>query len=98
MSSHFFWLLYAEDVAEGWSHVSEDTVFELCVGVLFAHIHEWHWVQRVCGVRRTIGIDSIVAVAVVSDNDDLVVVLESSIYHFIHAFIDRFDCFLDSSI
>ena len=45
MSCHFCWLLYAEDVAEGWSHVSENTIFEFRIGVLFAHIHEWHWVE-----------------------------------------------------
>ena len=51
MSCHFCWLLYAEDVAEGWCYVREDTIFELRIGVLFAYIHEWHRVQRVRGVR-----------------------------------------------
>ena len=45
MTSHFCRLLNAEDVAEGWSHIREDTIFELCVGVLFANIYEWHWVE-----------------------------------------------------
>ena len=98
MSCHFPWLLYAEDVAEGWSHVSEDTVIELCISMLFAHIHEWHWVQRVRGVRRTIGVDSVVAVTVVSDDDDLVVVLESGLYHLVHAVVDGSNGFLNSCI
>ena len=45
MSCHFCWLLDAEDVAERWCYVSEDTIFELRIGVLFAHVHEWHWVE-----------------------------------------------------
>ena len=45
MSCHFCWLLDAKDVAEGWSYIGEDTIFELRIGVLFAYIHEWHWVE-----------------------------------------------------
>ena len=51
MSCHLFWLLYAEDVAERWCYVREDTIFEFRIGVLFAYIHEWYWIQRVRGVR-----------------------------------------------
>ena len=63
-----------------------------------ADIDERHGVQRVRRVRSAIGIDSIVAVAVVSDDDNLVVVLECGIHHLVHAYIYRLYGFHDSVV
>ena len=42
VSCHFFWLLDTEDMAERRCYIGEDTILELCVGMLFAHIYEWY--------------------------------------------------------
>ena len=95
MSSHFFRLLYAKDLAERWRYVCEDTIFELSIGVILADIHERYWVERVSSVRSAVLVHCIVAVTVVCDDDNLLVVFESYVHHFIYAFIDGFNRFLN---
>ena len=49
-------------------------------------------------VRRTVGIDGVVAVAVVGDDDYLIIVAQCSFHRLVHADVDGCDCLLDGVI
>ena len=66
--------------------------------MILGDIDERNGVETVCRVRRTVRIDSIVAVTVVGNDDDLIPVLESRFDHLVRTLIDGLDRFLDSRI
>ena len=56
------------------SYVGENTVLYFCVRMVLADIYEGYRIERVSGIRRTVGVDGIVAVTVIRNDDDLVVI------------------------
>ena len=72
MAGHVGGLLETHDVEEAGCDVCEDAVLDLGALVL-RDIDEGHGVEAVGGVGRAVGVDGVVGVAVVGDDDDLVV-------------------------
>ena len=73
VAGHFGGLLDTHDVQNRGSDVGEYAVLNLGVLVL-GHVHEGYGIERVCGVGGAVGIDCIVGIAVVGDDDNLVAV------------------------
>ena len=69
------------------SHVGQSAVFHRC-RVVVGDIDEGYGVQRVGGVGCAVGVDGIVGIAVVGDDDRLVVVGLGSLYHLLDALVD----------
>ena len=72
-ASHVGRLLQPHDVEDGGSHVGQTTVLHRC-RIVVGHIDERHGVERVSRVGRSIGVDGVVGITVVGDDDGLVVV------------------------
>jgi len=81
-------------VANGGSYVGQDAIFHLG-GFVFAYVHKRNRIQRVGRVGGTIRIGSVVCVAVVGNDDDVVTVLLAGFDHFGQTGINRFDSCLD---
>ena len=82
----------------GGCYVGEDAVGDLgCLVV--GDVNEGHGVEGVCGVGRAVGVDSIVGIAVVGDDDDLVVACGlGCLDYFLNALVYGCDGFLNSLV
>ena len=73
LARHVSRLCQTHNVQDGRSHVGQYAVLHLSV-LVRCHVDEGHGVQRVSRVGGTVFIDSVVGIAVVGDDDDLVVI------------------------
>ena len=73
VAGHFLGLLNTKDVENRWSHISKTAV--LYLGILVGcYIYERYRIQRVGCVWSAIGIDCIVGITVVGNDDYLVII------------------------
>ena len=72
MAGHVGGLLQTHDVEDAGGHVGQDAVLDLGALVL-RDVDEGHGVEAVGGIGCAVGVEGVVGVAVVSDDDDLVV-------------------------
>src|SRR5574344_369769 len=56
---------------DGRSHIGKTTVFHLCA-VVICYIDKWNRVERVRGVWCTVGIDCVIGIAMVGNDDSLI--------------------------
>ena len=97
LARHVSRLGQTHDVQDGRSHVGQHAVLHL--GVLVRrHVDEGHGVQRVGRVGRAVGVQGVVGIAVVGDDDDLVVVGLGGFHGVAHAVVDGHDGLLDTTM
>ena len=74
------------------SNVGEDAVggFGVCV---LGNVYKRHGVERVGCIGCAVGVDSVVGVAVVGDDDYFVAVFLGSLYSVVQAGVEGFDSF-----
>ena len=85
-AGHVGRLLQSHDMEDGGSHVGQTTVLH-CGRIVVGHIDERHGVERVSRVGRSIGVDGVVGITVVGDDNGLVVVGFGSLNHLLHAVV-----------
>ena len=87
LACHVLWLFQTHDVQDGGSHVGQSTV--LYGGrVVVGHVDKGNGIQRMSGVGRAVGIDGIVGITVVGNDDSLVVIGLGSLNYFAHAIVN----------
>ena len=79
------------------SHVSQTTVLHRS-RIVIRDIDERHRIQRVSGIGRTIGVDGVVSITMVGDDDGLIIVGLSSLDHLTHAIIHSPNSFGNSIV
>ena len=82
---------------DGRSYVGQHTVLYLSILVV-RHVNEGHRVQRVSSVGRTVGVQSVVGITVVGDDDHLITVGLGSLNGILHAVVDGYNGLLDSLV
>ena len=90
-------LLQSHDVEDGGSNVGQAAVLH-GGAVVVGHVDEGHGVQRVSGVGRAVGVDGVVGIAVVGNDDGLVVVGLGSLDDLANAVVDGPDGFGDGVV
>ena len=82
-------------------YIGQDAILHLCA-LICRDVNERHGVERVSRIGRAVRIDRVVGVAVVSDDNRLVVGFVGSRHDLIHALVDGyhslFDCFVDTRV
>lgn len=82
---------------DGRSNVSQTPVFDRR-RVVVRNIDERNRIQRVGGVRRTVIIDGVVGIAVVGDDDSLVIIGLGSLDNLLYTVVDSPHCFGDGMV
>ena len=98
MSSHFSGLLNTENVADGRCYVSQYTALNLGILMIVAHINERYGVERVGSVSCAVGVDGIVSVAVICNDNNLIIIAQGSFYGLIDADVDSCYRLLDGVV
>ena len=73
LARHVSRLCQTHNVQDGRSHVGQYAILHLSV-LVRCHVDEGHGVQRVSRVGGAVFVDGVVGIAVVGDDDDLVVI------------------------
>ena len=97
LAGHVGGLLQSHDVQDAGSNVGQTAVLH-GGAVVVGHVDEGHGVQRVSGVGRAVGVDGVVGITVVGNDDGLVVVGLGSLDHLADAVVDGPDGFGDGVV
>lgn len=92
-SGHFCRLGNSHNLQDGWSDISQNTVIQ-SLSLFVGHPNARHRIQRMSRIRSTVGIDSIVGISVIGNNQYIVTIGLSGSHNLFDATVDRCYCLL----
>ena len=96
-SGHFCRLGNSHNLQDGWSDISQNAVIQ-SLSLFVGHPNARHRIQRMSRIRSTVGIDSIVGISMIGNNQYIVTIGLSGSHDLFDATVDRCYCLLDRCI